>query len=343
MVASSSSVLVGARTFRLSTGACVRVFYPATTPSAEKLRPASWFRTSLGFVVDGYVHAVLGGASRQLRAGRLVFRLASWTIQLCAWLVTGRKKLENTFDEAPAAIAPSSPVLLWSHGLLGCGDEHALMAKELASRGMVVGLLHHADGSSAKLDTQPAMYYEHPDFTAYDSSLRQRGAEVRAKEVEEAYDIVMKHFDQLGRVCVGGFSYGAATAALLAATQPKKYVAALLIDGWFHIEIKGCHIDLPKQAFDNGIAIPALFLGSEAFGNVQSLADATDRLQRKCTRLDRVERIQGSTHATFMEACFWCPPWFARVLGLVKESDPRETYLTQVDTMADFIIRHAQA
>ena len=44
------------------------------------------------------------------------------------------------------------PIILWSHGLTGNGDEHGLLAAALAADGNIVALLHHRDGSSAKVN-----------------------------------------------------------------------------------------------------------------------------------------------------------------------------------------------
>ena len=78
------------------------------------------------------------------------------------------------------------------------------------------------------------------------------------------------------RVLVGGFSYGAATAALVAArAEPGTFCGAMLLDGWFNIDlasISSCP-DNDQYAFPalahkvglGGGATPGLFVGSAQF------------------------------------------------------------------------------
>ena len=76
-------------------------------------------------------------------------------------------------------------------------------------------------------------------------------------------------------VFVGGFSYGAATAALASVQRPGAYQATVLIDGWFNIDLRkttGVAFDFPQEAHASGISIPCLFVGSEKFAHVEVLA-----------------------------------------------------------------------
>jgi pimeloyl-ACP methyl ester carboxylesterase len=74
---------------------------------------------------------------------------------------------------------------------------------------------------------------------------------------------------------VGGFSYGAATAALSATKNPDDYIAAVLLDGWFNVDlasIEGCPSDeqvaFPPLSHEKGVPVPALFVGSSEFAGV---------------------------------------------------------------------------
>lgn len=84
------------------------------------------------------------------------------------------------------------PLLIFSHGLSGTGDEHGLMGATLALRGYVVAFPHHSDLSSSLCDVivpgsskVQHKLYKHPDFHNYDLDLRQGQCEWRADEVEE--------------------------------------------------------------------------------------------------------------------------------------------------------------
>lgn len=81
-----------------------------------------------------------------------------------------------------------------------------LVAVTLALRGYVVAFPHHSDLSSSlceyvdpKTKETKRLLYKHPNFHNYDTELRQDQVEWRAKEVNEARAILLKH-PQLGKV-----------------------------------------------------------------------------------------------------------------------------------------------
>merc|ERR1712139_540635 len=87
------------------------------------------------------------------------------------------------------------------------------------------------------------------------------------------------------RVVVGGFSYGAATAALSGAKHPKRYAAAILMDGWFNLDLKSIsscesneQLAFPALAHERGIECPCFFIGSDQFAHYKHLKRRTDHL-----------------------------------------------------------------
>lgn len=383
-----NSALVGVAEFRNSHGATVRVFYPAAAGTSPQGRaPVKIFRNGLPFVVEGYTHTFLG-----LFVAPLVVRVLGWLFAAWARLhPLAWSALPRCYHDLPpaAATAPGCdgalPLVVWSHGLTGTGCEHGLLAVALALRGNVVALVHHSDGSSSLADLRPGsdavpaarLWYQHPRYSAgaYDIGMRQRQAEHRVAEVEEARAMALalprlQGLVHSGKVVVGGFSFGAATAGLAAATNPSAYVGAVLIDGWWHIELKkiGVNQDLPLQVHRAAgtIPVPALFIGSEEFQGYAALNSATLFVQKKFGLGEESEVgvaaacgaakadgtwlsggaarghtaahvLAGTRHGNFMDAMWWLPrPLLAR-LGFCGSSPPHATYAAFVGLVAGFV------
>jgi predicted esterase len=89
-------------------------------------------------------------------------------------------------------------------------------------------------------------------------AVRQRQGELR--EMKEyilhnpLFPAPLRAILDASKVCVAGFSYGAATASLEAVTHPSEYAACLLLDGWFHIEA-GDGFDFPQETHDKGTVL----------------------------------------------------------------------------------------
>ncbi|KAJ1486020.1 Alpha/Beta hydrolase protein, partial [Baffinella frigidus] len=253
-----SQARVGVRELRNSNGAAIRIFYPAAEDASvpgPSSKPAPMFRNSLAVFVEGYMHTFLKPAVPPFVLSALTFLVS------CLALMSPlqRTKLPRCFEGLDAKKGEKLPLVLWSHGLTGTGCEHGSLALALALKGNVVALLHHSDGSSSMTDllltggnnapaTMTRFLYEHPEYAPYDTGFRQKQVEHRAREVEEAREIILSLSNTRGsflaglvdpsKVVVGGFSFGAATAGLVAATaSPGLYKAVVLIDGWWHIEL----------------------------------------------------------------------------------------------------------
>jgi len=239
------------------------------------------------------------------------------------------------------------PLIVWSHGLTGTGDEHGLLATTLALKGYVVALVHHSDGSSARCDVvkdgvAARVDYQHVDFSKYDANLRQNQADWRAREVNAARDIVLREFPEnvtASNVSVGGFSFGAATAGVVAATRGKEYRCAVLVDGWYHIyfEKYGIDINLPLQLHEKGSQVPTLFIGSEEFQKLERLCAATLAVQKKCPKAV-VKVYEGTRHGNFIDAIFWLPMKLGQVMGLSgKDVDSHLIYKRFFTDVGEFL------
>lgn len=302
----------------------------------------------------GYNHTFLG-IFVPIPIISLISYILSWFVWMhpLAW-----STIPRCYNDVPIANDQddkSFPLIVWSHGLTGTGCEHGMLAAALALRGNIVALTHHSDGSSSltdintglKISQATKLKYVHPIYTAenYDKLFRQRQVEYRANEVEEARMSVLNDSDvskyiNKNKIIVGGFSFGAATAGLVASKYPETYKAAILIDGWWHIELLKLKVnqDLPLQVHENGIKIPSIFIGSAEFSKYPGLNDGTIRVQ-KLTPNCEVHVLKDTRHGNFMDAMWWMPAWMTRMLSFSGQCDPHTTYTEYINLVIDFVER----
>ena len=134
----------------------MRVFYPADADSIPAdTKVASWFRTSLYSLLEGYLHTFVGAFFSFARHGSAFFVFLKLIARFVSFLLPMRfATLPNCYENLKTRCQDAGrlPIILWSHGLTGNGDEHGLLAAALAADGNIVALLHHRDGSSAKVN-----------------------------------------------------------------------------------------------------------------------------------------------------------------------------------------------
>jgi len=323
----------------------IRIYYPAAAASTIQT-PVPLFRRRLPEFVSGYLHVFL----MALKVGFL-----RPFIDALLYLPLRLSPLNNAYLPCCSYGAPLAaskkpfPLLVWSHGLTGTGDEHGIMATALAMRGYVVACVHHSDGSSALADVaKERVYFDPPDFKNYDKAFRQGQIRVRVGELDGARSLVLRDpffASSLSEdiVFAGGFSFGAATAgAASSKARGSKYKAAVLFDGWYHIyfEKYGIDIDLPKEMHSKLTSpdVPCLFVGSEAFEKQEKLNLKTKRVQALCPKPE-VHVLGGTTHGNFMDAGTWLPG--ARALGLTGSAEYLETYREILNLMLRFLDRQA--
>jgi platelet-activating factor acetylhydrolase len=236
----------------------LRIFYPAEVlKDASKeiqSKPAGWFaENSLGYILSGYLHAF--GAPHDT----LVFRWILFPLLygLSIFFPVRWISIPDVFWEAPVAKSSDKkhPVVVFSHGLSGTGQENSVLLSCWAKRGFVVVSVHHRDGSSCRVplpDGSSKYYQRGPPFSNYDRNFRLSQIQLRAKEMKQAVSFLRNDFQDcpqeilenvnLTAVVAAGFSYGAATAALAAVeedTSPQLFKGLILLDGWFYIDVSG--------------------------------------------------------------------------------------------------------
>eukprot|EP00035_Acanthoeca_spectabilis_P026049 m.461072 g.461072 ORF g.461072 m.461072 type:complete len:387 (+) comp22200_c0_seq1:158-1318(+) len=352
------SPVVGVCDAQTPAGLRFRVFYPGQPDSTAV--PAGWFTESLGDALKGHVHTM-----SPMKSGTTSFALLAPLLKGVANTVIplAHAALPTAFvDLVPQPPPPSGfPVVVFSHGLTGTGEEQATLFTAWARAGWVVAVVHHTEGSSSRavLPGGNELYYQHPPGMngrpgVYPPDYRTVQVERRQAELTSLVQYIV---DDKGlgaklpienkRVVIGGFSYGAATAALAVAKHPERYAAAILLDGWFNIDlksIKSCSSDeqvaFPPLAHERGLgSVPALFVGSSEFAGYRAMHKATEELSRKCGPGTETHVLPQTTHFSFMDMVCWLSvfaPWVYRKMGA---HDPEGSYEQLFDLTTAFLSR----
>jgi hypothetical protein len=104
------------------------------------------------------------------KAGSLAFAVTSPLLRLVANVIlpTAHAALPDAYVGLDPAPSPHEggrwPVVIFSHGLTGTGEEHATLFSAWARAGFVVACVHHCDGSSsrARAPDDTEVYYHLP-------------------------------------------------------------------------------------------------------------------------------------------------------------------------------------
>jgi len=309
--------------FLETTKAPVRVYYPAIKPANPE--PVYIFRGSTNFV-KGYMWSFTPGRPWLYGALSTFTSLFTFAIPM-------------RYAEIPSASRNATPVgeklplVIFSHGLTGTGEENSMLLASIASHGFVVASVHHTDGSSCVVtdgDGQD-LWYKHPDPENYSINFREAQLNHRVKEVMAAKTMVLNH-SELGsliddtNIFASGFSYGAATAVLATVRNPKDFVACVAIDGWFLIEAWGVNSEFPLDVIKSeSLPVPTFFLNSSSFmknGNgviAKRMADASVNHRHEVYGA-------GSTHMLFVDLKSWFPGFMWSQVKKLKmqgeESEP---------------------
>lgn len=364
-----------------STHPPLRIFYPINVPDHPSRIPpqrdVGWFdETGVVNYLEGYFDAfgILQGDSWTSR-----WIVKPWLLLISYMLPMKWLRLPGVFRDSPPRSPGQYPLVIFSHGLTGTGQENAALCASWAKEGMVVVGVWHTDGSSSHVplaDGTKRYYESPPPITQYDAHFRPRQVQKRAEELFQARQFMLDTSDKSAmpllqqirsvidpnRVAVAGYSYGAATVALTVAqmtshshessivSQQLPFQAAIFLDGWFHIDIQesaGIEFEFPVQAFEyvqnNGSwPIPSLFLNSEQFHGYHKLFDATQKLATAAGTQPIV--LSGTGHQNFCDVIFWFPTSLLQqlMMGAIGQVDPLKAYQEVVERSTDFLKQHLQ-
>ncbi|CAJ1963685.1 unnamed protein product [Cylindrotheca closterium] len=353
-------------------------------------RRVSWFHEhGVAFFWNGYLH-VAG-----IKKGSWLFAFLSTAIGAIASIATfscsvlGWNGLHFprgllSVDAPPAIVIETKkkdkkPLIVFSHGLTGTGEENLLLMSAWAKMGFVVVSVHHTDGSSCRVRIQNAAsvaaaaaadgFYKHgPPFANYDATFRPKQILHRTRDIQQALEFVATSPDlakirsicNIQEIISAGFSYGAATAVLVAHTIPQRIKGLILLDGWFYIDVSqaaGIEFEFPPQAFlpedgsDLSTIVPSVFINSEAFESYTKIYQATRRLARQFSgsgsvprqnetplSFDNMHVLKGTQHNNFCDVIFWFPTRLLRYLGVIGQGcDPRDRYREIIRISSDFL------
>lgn len=332
----------------------IRLYYPAyMDESLHSSKPVGWFYDtgSVPYIL-GLLHMALARHDTKMFQWivRPVVYLSSFFLPM-SWL-----RIPGVFQEAPYQESEGKekrPVVVFSHGLTGTGQENAVLLSAWAKRGFVVAAIHHTDGSSGcvQLADGATKYYQHgPSYKNYDPAFRPNQVTHRAEEVFQTCQFLRGagRWSRMGldldldRVVLAGFSYGASTVARALCMEKAHFCGALFLDGWFHIDVSesaGIEFEFPQEAFQDECRvlkqkpIPGFFIESEQFMGYSKLKQATrklaDAMNARNDADNNVHILQRTGHQNFCDVIFWFPTFLLRRLfkdALGPLEDPSDAH-----------------
>jgi len=323
-VTASNVHYVGVKDIFLETNkAPIRVYYPATKP--ENPEPVKIFRDATNFV-KGYMWSFTPGRPFLYGAISLFTSLSTFAIP------TRYAELPTTSRNA-TPVGEKLPLVIFSHGLTGTGEENSMLLASIASHGFVVASIHHTDGSSCVVTdgAGQVLWYKHPDPENYSINFREEQLNHRVKEMMDVKIMMLNHSELGSRIddtniFACGFSYGAATAVLATVRNPKDFVACVAIDGWFLIQAYEVNTEFPLDVIKaESLPVPTFFLNSSSFMKNGNGVIAKRMAEASVNHRHEVYGT-GSTHMLFVDLKSWFPGFMWNQLKKLKmqgeESEP---------------------
>jgi platelet-activating factor acetylhydrolase len=320
-----------------------RIYYPAILQPKGKIKSIGWFHDQgIGYFMKGYLY-VMGSKSLIVTLLSPIIHIVTFFLR-ANWIAIPEVSLNAEVDDRK-----KYPVIVFSHGLTGTGQENSILCSAWAKKGFVVVSVHHMDGSSGcvKLPDGSKLYYDKgPPLTNYDRNYRPKQVLQRANEMKQAYNLLkstaisedLKSICDLEKSVAAGFSFGAATTAMVSTLEDHPFKALIFLDGWFHIDIMhsaGIEFKFPAQAFEAGIKLPSLFINSEEFESYTKIWNATVELAGHSSR---IHVLQDTTHQNFTDVVFWLPKWLlSKMQIMVGGADGREVHAEIVRKTSDFL------
>jgi len=242
-----------------------------------------------------------------------------------------------------------APLIIFSHGLLGTGDENNWPLACLASKGYVVCIIHHTDGSSPVVrptdGKAPLFFQGFPEITGGPTKTGPQLA-VREQEMqrvksfmcdasEVSYPPVRAAQKLINRnaVIAAGFSYGGTTSLVTAANHPEEYICCVAVDPWLEQSVIGLPEICPKLR-TSGVSIQTLLLVSEEFQ--QNEETSYQELYKHSHANSTYDIMPGTKHLNFNDLIFWWSPSMLQCFTALGTRDPLEGYEYAVNAIDEF-------
>ncbi|EER16641.1 Platelet-activating factor acetylhydrolase precursor, putative [Perkinsus marinus ATCC 50983] len=373
IIEDASDKNIGCVEYRVPGGVEGRIFYPPVAAGVTRgYTQTTWMRN-----VPRYAFGQLDVARALFRSSKvmqIIIRFLQWMVKLLGYFIPSGwslYKLNSTYDDMEPIAEGDLPLVVFSHGLTGNGDENALLCSTLTHAivgGAIVAVIHHQDGSSCEAmdeNGREIPYIPDPRENPYPRNFRPQQVRQRANEMKSVIEYlctigsgkesgvpllnrVTKLIDP-NRIVLVGYSFGGATVAEycttvgLKAVEDKRVSCAVLMDPWTYVSPRNGSegFRFPAEAHKKGIQAPTLVLGSEEFSKYPDMSAATRNLYDKSLQAgSRLRVMERTRHGNLMELCFWVPVFLLPLAAAFydrRNSNARDTYCKIIGAIANFI------